>query len=225
MVAGVDACRDGWVSVLLDRPETGAVPRVEVAGDFATLLDRIGPVEAIGVDIPIGLPQTGFRELDLEARRQAGPRGRSVFITPPRAALEAEDHAEAVKIARRLTGQGISRQTHGLREKIFQVEASLESDPAAVFEVHPELSFAAMRGSPADWPKRSWNGMMERRGLLEREGICLPSELPRIGTTAADDVLDAAAAAWTARRIAAGRHHTVPELPERIGGRLVAIHV
>ncbi len=225
MVTGVDACRDGWVFVLLDEAGAGAAPRVEVAGDFATLLDRIGPVEVIGVDIPIGLPQTGFRELDLEARRQAGPRGRSVFITPPRAVLEAEDHAEAVEIARRLTGQGISRQTHGLREKIFQVEACLESAPAAVFEVHPELSFAAMKGSPAGWPKRSWNGTMERRRLLEQKGIRLAAELPGIGTTAADDVLDAAAAAWTARRIAAGRHHTVPERPERIGGRPVAIHV
>ena len=158
MVAGVDACRDGWVFVLLDQPETGAVPRVEVAGDFATLLDRIGPVEAIGVDIPIGLPQTGFRELDLEARRQAGPRGRSVFITPPRAALEAEDHAEAVKIARRLTGQGISRQTYGLREKIFQVEACLASASAAIREVHPELSFAAMAGSPAAGPSAPGTG-------------------------------------------------------------------
>ena len=67
--------------------------------------------------------------------------------------------------------------------------------------------------------------MMERRRLLEREGIRLAPELPRIGTTAADDVLDAAAAAWTARRIAAGRHHTVPERPEQIEGRAVAIHV
>jgi predicted RNase H-like nuclease len=200
-------------------------PRVTVAADFATLLERIGPVEVIGVDMPIGLPERGFRQLDLEAWRLAGPRRHSVFVTAPRAALEAETHADAVAVCRRLTGQGLSRQSYGLRTKIFEVEACLESARASVREVHPELSFAAMKGRPADWPKRSYNGMMERRALLEAEGIRLPGELPAAGSTAVDDVLDAAAAAWTARRIAAGTHRTVPERPERTAGRAVAIYV
>ena len=202
-----------------------AEPELAPAADFATLLDRVGAAEVIGVDMPIGLPEDGFRELDLEARRRAGPSGRSVFVTPPRAALEAATHAEAVEVARRLTGQGVSRQAYALREKIFQVESCLAGASADIREVHPELSFAAMAGSPARWPKRSWNGIMERRRLLDREGIRLPHELPGLAHTAADDLLDAAAAAWSARRIAAGRHHTVPDRPERIGGRLAAIHV
>jgi predicted RNase H-like nuclease len=222
VVAGVDACREGWVAVLLAGRRR---PGVTVAADFATLLERIGPLEVIGVDIPIGLPKRGFRQLDLEARRLAGPRRHSVFVTAPRAALEAGTHADAVAVSRGLTGQGLSRQSYGLRTKIFEVEACLQGAGASIREVHPELSFAAMKGHPADWPKRSYNGMMERRALLEAEGIRLPGELPGAGSTAVDDVLDAAAAAWTARRIAAGRHRTVPEQPETDGRRPIAIHI
>ena len=210
------------MAVLID---DGSAPGVVLAADFAGLLERIGPARVIGVDIPIGVPERDFRGLDLVARREAGPRGHSVFITPPRAALEAESHAEAVAVSRRLTGQGLSRQSYGLRAKIFEVEACLAGGGPAIREVHPELSFAAMKGRPADWPKRSYNGLMERRALLEAEGIRLPIELPAIGSTPADDVLDAAAAAWSARRIAAGTHRTVPERPERFGGRAVAIHI
>ncbi len=128
-------------------------------------------------------------------------------------------------MSRRLTGQGLSRQSYGLRAKIFEVEACLAGAAGGICEVHPELSFAAMKGRPADWPKRSYNGLMERRALLDAEGIRLPPELPAIGSIPADDVLDAAAAAWSARRIAAGTHRTVPERPERVGGRAVAIHI
>jgi predicted RNase H-like nuclease len=38
-----------------------------------------------------------------------------------------------------------------------------------------------------------------------------------------DDVLDAAAVAWTANRIAVGIASTLPDPPEQVGGRRVAI--
>ena len=80
LVAGVDACREGWVAVALGVPararEAGGL-EVTLASDFASLLERLGPVKLIAVDIPIGLPEDGFRELDREARRMAGRRGLS----------------------------------------------------------------------------------------------------------------------------------------------------
>ncbi|MFI6764988.1 DUF429 domain-containing protein [Streptomyces sp. NPDC050355] len=52
----------------------------------------------------------------------------------------------------------------------------------------------------------------------------LPDDLGDAGRTPPDDVLDAAAAAWTAHRIACGRARSVPNPPERdAGGRPVAI--
>jgi predicted RNase H-like nuclease len=81
-----------------------------------------------------------------------------------------------------------------------------------VREVHPEVSFWRMNGGRLGASKHTWNGFFERRRLLDREGIVVPERLPEDARAA--DVLDAAAAAWTARRIAAGRHETLPAAPE-----------
>ena len=63
-----------------------------------------------------------------------------------------------------------------------------------------------------------------RRKLLEANGIVLPDDLSEGGLAPADGVLDAAAAAWTANRLAEGRARTLPSPPEQHpGGRLVAI--
>jgi predicted RNase H-like nuclease len=91
-----------------------------------------------------------------------------------------------------------------------------------VIEVHPEVSFAALAGRPLQNSKRSWNGQMERRRLLASAGIELPDELTA-GDAAADDVLDAAIAAWSAARKDRGEAATVPAEPPVQDGRRVAI--
>ncbi|MFI9785911.1 DUF429 domain-containing protein [Kitasatospora sp. NPDC051984] len=63
-----------------------------------------------------------------------------------------------------------------------------------------------------------------RRSLLSAVGISLPDELGEADPVLTDDVLDAAAAAWSAQRIATGTAACLPEVPEQdIGGRPVAI--
>jgi predicted RNase H-like nuclease len=90
-----------------------------------------------------------------------------------------------------------------------------------VAETHPELCFAAMAGQHLPYPKRTWAGVELRRRLLAQSGINLPAELGTAGREAAvDDVLDAAAAAWTAARIIAGTAHSLPARPEVFGDGL-----
>lgn len=89
-------------------------------------------------------------------------------------------------------------------------------------EVHPEVSFAALAGRPLGHSKRSWNGQMERRRLLASAGIQLPDELTA-GQATADDVLDAAIAAWSAARKERGAAATLPDDPPVQDGRPVAI--
>ena len=87
--------------------------------------------------------------------------------------------------------------------------------------MHPELSFAAMAGAPLGASKHTGPGRDERRRLLARAGIEIPA-----GTLAAliGDVLDAAAVAWSAGRIAAGQAVTVPAIPQYDGqGAEIAI--
>lgn len=65
------------------------------------------------------------------------------------------------------------------------------------------------------YPKRTWNGLAQRRACLERAGIKLPDQLKRGGLAGADDVLDAAAAAWSAWRIGTGAAaRTLPDPPQ-----------
>jgi predicted RNase H-like nuclease len=212
---GVDACRKGWAGIVLS---TDSVP----CGVFApTLVDvvaraqALAPLDVIAVDMPIGLPDAGRRAADVEAKRLAGPRRSSVFIAPVRPAAEAATYADAARINREMAGEGLSAQAYALVPRIIEVDMWVHIAGITVVEVHPELSFAAMADGPVPVSKHTWAGAMERRRRLDEVGIHLPDNLGEVGSSAGvDDVLDAAAAAWTARRYLTGRAVSVPAQPE-----------
>jgi predicted RNase H-like nuclease len=200
-VTGVDGCAGGWVAVTLSA--CGAVTSVTVAA----ALDGLSLAGVAGIDMPLGLLGAGWREADRLARRALGRRGVTVFAIPPRPVWECASHAEASRACRDLTGQGFSVQAWGLRRKIAEADAyrrraASAVPPVRLYEVHPELSFTAMAGAPLADGKHTRAGLAVRRALLAGEGITLP---PRAAGAAEDDLLDAAAVAWSARRIAAGR--------------------
>jgi predicted RNase H-like nuclease len=222
----VDASKNGWIGIVLDGDDVGAVAAATIA-EIVALAEVDGGMTAIGIDIPIGLSNTSLRQADLLARGLIGPRRSSVFTTPVRAALEAADHATAVALNRQATGQGVSIQAYGLRAKILQVDAWLSRSGRRVAEVHPEVCFARMAGRPLQDSKTTWAGTEHRRALLAAEGIRVPADLGAAGRGAAvDDVLDAAAVAWTARRLVTGRAVPIPDPPELLDdGRRCAIWV
>jgi predicted RNase H-like nuclease len=206
-VMGVDWYKAGWVAVVLQPGQ-----RVLVGTDLAALIGRVDGVACVGVDMPIGLPTDGTRASDREARAFVGPRRNSVFMTPPAPVLAAGSYAEANALAAALPGgKRISQQAWALRTNIAAVGAVAERD-ARVIEVHPEVSFCAMRdGEPLAFPKTTWNGVALRRAALARHGIVLPDELGEAGGVPPADVLDAAAVAWTARRHANGESKPLPD--------------
>ncbi len=193
-VVGADACPAGWVAVEL---AGGRFGRAAVNATFSEVLETFPRATVFGVDIPIGLPRAGFRPADLEARRFIGPRWASVFLTPSRALLRRRWSA----------GLGISLQAHGMRRRIFEVEQLADS---RIHEVHPEVSFRELAGRPLAHPKRTWNGQQERLQLLRLAGVRLPVRLDGAGRVPADDLIDAAAVAWSANRIALGQARSLP---------------
>ena len=208
-VTGVDGCARGWVAVTLrlehrEGPgDPGVVTAAQVA--VAAALDGLLLAGVTGIDMPLGLLAAGWRDADALARRALGRRGVTVFAIPPRPVWECETYAEAGRACRALTGQGFSVQAWGLRRKIAEADAyrrRAAPSPVRLHEVHPELSFAAMAGAPLTDSKHTRAGLAVRRGLLAGAGIILP---PGVPGAAEDDVLDAAAVAWSAGRIAAGR--------------------
>jgi predicted RNase H-like nuclease len=225
-VTGVDGCAGGWVAVTLSftggpataSPSTSPPPDdppglacADVASSVAVAaaLDGLPLAGVTGIDMPLGLLSVGWRDADVLARRALGRRGVTVFAIPPRPVWQCATYAEANRVCRELTGKGFSVQAWGLRRKIAEADEFRRRAAAApagirLYEVHPELSFAAMVGVgvPLTDSKHTKAGLAIRRALLAQVGIVLPA-----GVTGAaeDDLLDAAAVAWSARRIVAGQ--------------------
>jgi predicted RNase H-like nuclease/GNAT superfamily N-acetyltransferase len=214
-VLGVDGCRDGWVGVALEDDVAGTYFAASI-DDLVSMADAGGRVATVAIDIPIGLPDDGCRRADVLARAELGTRWPSIFMTPVRQALLADDYATASAANRALTGHGISRQAFGLRKKILQVDGWVRGSPApVVVETHPELCFARLAGAPLTVRKSTWEGARLRRGLLAGAGITVPADIGAAGAHASvDDVLDAAAAAWAARQVLAGTATAFPDPPE-----------
>lgn len=142
-VVGVDGTRGGWIAArLID----GKFVAARFFPEFGELLQAFPQAPAIAVDIPIGLPTTGRRRADQEAKRVLESLRNSVFFVPPRSVLEAPTFQEAYRIARSLASS-VSQQIYGLRYKIFEVDR-FASDRRIV-EVHPEVSFWALNESNA----------------------------------------------------------------------------
>lgn len=226
-LAGVDGCRGGWLCVFWtgsadDTPETVILP------DFASLIARHGGV--IAIDMPIGLPEraeSGGRAADREARTRLKGRQSSVFSVPARAAIACADYRDAcaANLANSDPPRRIARQSFHLFPKIRDIDAVMTPElQDRVCEVHPELAFWAMNGMAAlELPKKVKGtpyppGMALRRGLLAAAGF----PIERLAPPAApkrqwgeDDLLDAAACAWSARRIAEGSAIRLPADPPR----------
>lgn len=223
-VAGADGYRDGWV-VVLWQPATGTLRRrtVDATG---SLLDLPEAPIVLGVDMVIGLPDRaspGGRHCDRAARQLLGhPRGTSVFSPPAYDALEATTYDEAQR-RNRASGPdapGLSKQTFYLMPKMKVLAKRMA--PARqehVREVHPELAFYAMNsGAPVEASKHTEAGRSARAALLTAHGFPdIEDTILHIanGSLGADDVLDAHAACWTARRIQDGTAKRCPPRDEQ----------
>ncbi len=218
-VTGVDGCRTGWVAV--DCDENGLIA-VRMAATLSDLLRDTPEQQVVGIDMPLGLLDNGWRTADREARALLGPRRSSIFAIPPAPVWLAPAYADANQMCRRLTGNGFSIQAWGLRRKLLEAADYRLRCRHPLYEVHPELSFRAIAGSPLDDAKHTAAGQARRRRLLAAAGLVVPADetLRRVAV----DVLDAAAVAWTARRIAAGQAEVVPDPPQTdVTGREIAI--
>jgi predicted RNase H-like nuclease len=221
-VIGVDACKGGWVGIELDG---GRFAGARFAASLERLLDASPRPAVVAVDMPLGLLERGWRRADLEAPAWLGRRRSSVFRVAPRAVWAEDEFDAANELCRVLTGQGLSRQAWGLAGKLREANQLLDRGEHRMYEVHPEVSFRAMARLPLAHSKTTRAGRAQRRELLADAGIGLPAELGEASSVPPVDVLDAAAAAWSARRIGSGAAASFPDPPELdAAGRPIAIY-
>jgi predicted RNase H-like nuclease len=207
---GVDGWSRGWVGIELHDCRFAAAYR---EATLDALISRV-KADAIGVDIPLGLLDRGWRNADLHAKKLLGTRSSRVFLTPPRSAFDELAHASASARCRELNQSGFSIQAWALKRKLLEANMINEAGSVGLHEVHPEVSFAAMGLPPHDRGKKTWAGQCARRRLLHGVGIDLPDEVGAAGIVPPDDVLDAAAAAWSAHRIATAAANSLPDPPQ-----------
>ena len=231
---GVDGCPYGWFSVGLDNCDGYEVRAFKT---FDELLAHYAEARLVLVDIPIGLPQGGEgRDCDPEARQLLGwPRMSSVFPTPTRpTVLQAErspgDRHRAAEIERQYAGKGINKQSFAIAPKIAEVDKVLRDRGASaappVREVHPEVCFCALHdGQPMRFRKKTREGRSERFRVLQEikpyTQEIYDSAIDKYfrKEVARDDILDALAAAVTAK-LGLGcpdnyQLRTLPECPPR----------
>lgn len=217
---GVDGCRGGWVAVALNA--SGFVDAGYFAS-FAELMRAHAGALSVGVDMPLGLLSAGRREADAAARAWLRGQSSSVFAAPTRPVLAEREYTAANERSRRRDGRGLSKQSFHLFEKIREVDEFVAD--RRLHEVHPEISFRLMKGGVLPHRKKTFGGMRERWSLLETNGVVLPGDHPALAPIGIDDVLDAAAVAWSARRIASGAARSFPETTEQRdrSGRAIVI--
>lgn len=172
----------------------------------AEVLERTRDCVRVGVDMPLSLPDDGYRLSELEAKTFLGPARSSIFHTPVVGVLDAESYPEACAVSRELTGKAISKQTWHILPSVKAWQHA-DFDPNIYVEVHPECSFRAMSPTTTFASKKSGRGVGQRLAALQRWSKHLElDDLP--DGPLVDDFLDAAAAAWSARRFHLGEHRT-----------------
>ncbi len=216
-VAGIDSAPGGW-AVVLDDSVHRSVEKVE---SLRELCDGVAALDLVAIDIPIGLLdrfETGGRRCDREARMLLGVRASSVFPAPVRPVLTAASYADACERSRKSApnGKALSKQTFAICGKIAEVDRLLRTRIELrdiVREVHPEICFFEMTGSPMPHSKRNRIGRDDRKQALrahfqDTDALLDQGRSMRLPEA---DVLDAAVACWSALRLGVGKGRSLIE--------------
>ena len=219
-VVGVDGCPGGWIAV-----RWGETVSHHLCRSFAEVMAMDAAV--IAVDMPIGFPQGSGRAAEREVRSRLGERQSSVFSVPSRAAVMCLDYREAcaANLAASDPPKKVSKQIFHIFPKMREIDALITPElQSRVIEVHPELAFWAMNGETSvPLPKKvkgqpNAPGLELRKALLAKAGFPLadlPAASYRRADVGADDLIDACACAWSAKRVLAGRSVSFPADPPR----------
>lgn len=226
-VAGIDGCPAGWLIVVWS-PGSESPPNVQITESFAGALALQPQLDAMAIDIPIGLPAAagrGGRACDVAARAVLGKRQSAVFAVPARVAVMQTEFTIAClhALANSEPPRKVSKQCYNIFSKMRDVDTHMSPElQRYVIECHPELAFWAMNGEePLVLPKKIKSspnkpGLALRRRLLRSAGFPIDrlDELTfRRKDAGPDDLIDACACAWTAARRVRGEAKRFPDSP------------
>jgi predicted RNase H-like nuclease len=224
-IIGIDGCKSGWFSVW-QNPDDSIQSSI-----FSTLnhLKDFFNDEAhliIGIDMPVVLSDFIPREADQLARKLLSKKASSVFTAPTPEMLEQPNYERASYVSKRLFGKSMSLQSWYLFPKIKDVQTIIHDAHINLYEIHPELSFRAMNHEEVILEsKKSKEGFEIRNALLKRHFESFDFESIRNLYPRKDvmdnDILDAMAVLWSAKRIQANEASFLPKIPEKPNMQIV----
>jgi predicted RNase H-like nuclease len=209
-IAGVDGCKDGWVITKLF-PNGKTI--VDIVNGSISSLSADVELQIAVIDIPIGLPDSGSREADQQARALLGSRGCCVFPAPIRPLLGLSDYDSICAKRFEIERKRVSKQAAALIPKIAEVDHIVRHQSLSrICEGHPEVSFAAMNdGKPIAESKKSAAGRDVRISVISNHFPDARNWIERHHRFR-EDIIDAYSLLWTATRIREGKAVRLPEI-------------
>ena len=119
---GIDGCRAGWLAVSIDAAGKRGFTIVERITQLAALDDA-----TVFIDIPIGLPDSGYRGCDLAARRLLKGAQSRVFLGLRRPLLDYLNDYKAANAWAKRDGKGLAKQAFNILPKIAEIDALMAS--------------------------------------------------------------------------------------------------
>lgn len=219
---GVDWASKGWFGAIL---RDDGVHETDLFPSVWNLWREHHDAQRVCTTIPTGLPTNERRACDRAAKDCLQEVNRRVFYTPTRIAIEQRNLEDAKVVNEQAAGYSIQNQAWSIVPRIREVDTFLQATPEArdvVVETHPEVCFYGLQGRrPVLEPKDTDDGIQARLELLSGdlpnvqtiyndaiEAFLQPEYAPLV--SGPDDIVDALAAAVTAKRDAA-RCATLPE--------------
>jgi predicted RNase H-like nuclease len=218
---GIDGCKAGWIAWIVSGNE---IPTFKVVNTLDELVDDLTGSTTL-IDMPIGFSDslTPDRLCDKAARRfLTSKRGSSVFPVPCREAVYQTDYIAACDTNVEQLDKKFSKQIWGIVPKIRELDELIECHPnLSIRESHPEVVFAALKGEPLTFSKRTQEGKEERLSIIQQlapqwyEGLSLAISNTKRKDVAIDDIYDAFVLMLVAYY--APQLSTLPE-PSDVGG-------
>lgn len=158
MLAGVDGCRGGWVVALAESWPLDNLPQITLVSSFKEVLEVTEGCNAVGVDMPIGLPDAKNwpRLCDIEARKLLGPKASSrLFYAPPRDTLQAGTANEFQRLHLKSVGKKATLPVYRIVPKLREVDFLLTPNlQERIVEFYPEFTWMRLQAAA--------NGIKER---------------------------------------------------------------
>jgi predicted RNase H-like nuclease len=225
LIIGIDGCKSGWFSIWENQDKSIHSSVFSNLNELKNFFKNESQL-ILGIDMPVVLSEVIPRQADQLARKLLSKKASSVFTAPTPEMLDQPNYEKASLVSKRLFGKSMSLQSWYLFPKIKDVQTMIHHEDMQIYEIHPELSFRAMNNEQVILEsKKTQEGFALRNALLSMHFKNFIFEDIRNQHARKDvmdnDILDALAVLWSAKRIQSNQASYLPQAPEKPNMQIV----